>query len=620
MPPYPIEASGHTSVILLLNMRRFVPEEARGTFESLRGTEALHQAIQTWAQEAQTQDVFIPLLHSVTGSETADEDTMTAEEIGFATGVFRSIARERFFSPTYRVNKAGFSFPEELLDNLQFKKLFLHVWERWDIHIRPGMSGFFLVRLTWHYPQPRSLLEIARETHRLQAPFDVPSALQWLERARREYSDDPQRLQRTERSIGKLLEWLGVDDHQTTFEKPIYYPVHWRLAMEVIQHFVKSLPLRIPHPKGEIRLQPSPITPSIPLHDLYVLHHLDRLYVDPAVIGKNGVRGSKVEVPVQVIRDSKVVRNGLTSLLEGSLLRPLEPAKVQKDGDEIPYEFPSPRWSLADDLLKHNLASWSDEFCVLAPRTGIIIPSSKYREYELGVSTLPLPTLKVCYRRYWEAIERMVEFVFEARVLAQLIESDSYRLLQEMADKIEKVREDMYRGNVSVDEGLKDHSIRAAHLMRLAALVQSLTHPFFWSRAEYVVHKAQFLLEALDMPHIFEHIERNIQGISSLASHIDEIYIADLTEKSNQSANSLSTLLAAVSLLLVVLMVPSFLQDWQQYSNENHVNQYIFSAYNVLGIVFALMVVLFPLGVIVKAFFSLFHKVIDISKKRWPFR
>ncbi len=50
MPSYPIEASGHTSVILLLNMRRFVPEEARGAFESLRGTDML-QAIQNWAQE-----------------------------------------------------------------------------------------------------------------------------------------------------------------------------------------------------------------------------------------------------------------------------------------------------------------------------------------------------------------------------------------------------------------------------------------------------------------------------------------------------------------------------------------------------------------------------------------
>lgn len=613
MPPYPVEASGHTSVILLLNMRRFVPEEARGSFESLRGTETLHQAIQNWAQEAYKQDVFIPLPQLETGGETIDADTMTAEEIGFATGVFRSIARERFFSPTYRVNKEAFSFPPELLDNLQFKRLFLHVWKRWEIYIRPGMSGFFLVRLTWHYLQPRSLLEIARETHRLQAPFDVPSALEWLERARREYSNDPQRLQRTERSIGKLLEWLGVGDHRATLEKPIYYPVQWRLAMEVIQRFVESFPLRIPASQGEICLRPSPITPSIPLHDLYVLHYLEHLYVDPTVLGRNGMRGSKIEVPVQVIRDSKIVRNGLTSLLEGSLLRPIKEASEQ-GREDMPYEFPSPRWSLADGLPKHNLASWSDEFCVLAPRAGIIIPSSKYREFEMGVSTLPRPTLKVYYRRYWEAIERMVEFVFEARVLAQLIESDSYRLLQEMANKIEKVREDMYRGNVSVDAELKDHSIRAAHLMRLAALVQSLTHPFFWSRAEYAARKAEFLLEALDMPHIFEHIQRNIEGITNLASHIDEIYIADLAEKSNKRATFLSVLLAAASLALVWLVLPSFLQDWWQYFKEGAVNRYIFYLYNFMGILLAAAMIYFSFRIIVKAICSpsyRIHQVID---------
>ncbi len=49
--------------------------------------------------------------------------------------------------------------------------------------------------------------------------------------------------------------------------------------MEVIQRSVESFPLRIPASQGEIHLRPSPITPSISLHDLYVLHYL----VDPAV-------------------------------------------------------------------------------------------------------------------------------------------------------------------------------------------------------------------------------------------------------------------------------------------------------------------------------------------------
>ncbi|MFN3741935.1 MAG: hypothetical protein ACK4VW_04605, partial [Anaerolineales bacterium] len=374
MPPYPIAASGYTSVILLLNMRRFVPDEERQRFENLRGSEILHQAIQKWAKILQGHPTFTPLGEArLPMQEAAPEDLMTPEEIGFATGVFRSITRERYFGPTYQVNKDGFSFPQNLVENLQFKKLFLNAWNRWEICLHPSMSGFFIVRLTWHYPQPRSLLEIAHEIHRLQSPFDVPSALYWLERARREYRNDPERLDRTEKSIQALLQWLGVHHHEAMTDEPIYYPVHWRLAMEVINRFLSSLEFTIQTSLGDIHLQPAEITPSIPLHDLYILHHLERLYVAPTVVGKKGHPNSKVEVSAQLIRESKVVRTGIFNLVEGSLLRSTAALKHNRDAEDAGgYEFPSLRWRTADELLERNLASWSDEFCILAPRVGII--------------------------------------------------------------------------------------------------------------------------------------------------------------------------------------------------------------------------------------------------------
>lgn len=587
MASYPISAKGYTSVILLLNMRRFVPQEGRSRFENLRGTEALHRAIQEWSRQV-AGSPFLP-----TPPEEEDPDRerglTSVEEIGFATGVFRSVIRERFISPTYLVEKGQFTFPPLLADNLQFKKLFFLVWQRWKIYLRASMSGFFTLRLTWHYEQPRSLVEIVREVHRLQAAFDVPSALNWLERARREYRDDLERLKRTEESISALLEWLGIPDHQKPPKTPIFYPVHWRLAMEVINRFLESAPLTIPSPKGEIHLQPMPITPSIPLHDVYILHHLDQLYVAPEAVGKKGAPGTRIQASAQAIRDSKQVRNGIFNLVEGSLLRPLN--REGEGGEEgTGYEFPTPRWKLADTLLEQNLSSWSDEFCLLAPRVGIIIPSQKYRDgYELGVSSLPQPTLRVPYARYWEAIERMVEFVFEARVLAQLIESDTSRLLEEMTEALEQTREEMYQGDVKLDQKLKDQSIRAAHLTRLAALVQNLAHPFFWSRAEYAMSKVQTLMEALDVPRLLEHIQHNIDGITSLASHVDEIYIADLAEKNNRRAAVLSLLLGSASLALVFLMIPSFLQDWQQFCGS--CNPFLFWPYLAISLLFGLFLV-----------------------------
>ncbi len=590
-------------------MRRFVPDNERQRFESLRGTDTLHQIIQGWRQNLMHQNVFS--ISKSTESKSAGEDGMTPEEIGFATGVFRSVARERYFDPVYKVNKDAFDFPPELVDNLQFKKLFLSAWRRWEIEIRPSMTGFFVVRLTWHYSQPRSFLEIARETHRLQSPFDVLSALQWREKIRRAYRDDPKRLERSEYSISSLLKWLGIKEDEIPQDVPIYYPVHWRLAIEVINRFINVLSYSSQeHPEG-ISLVPGDVGPSIPLHDIYILHHFNRLYVASSVLNKGGASdGTLQQVSAKVVRNSNVVRNHLANLLEGSLLRPLDQNKLSSL-NEMPYEFPSPRWKLADGLLERNLATWSDEFCILAPRLGIIIPSQKYEEYELGVSTLPKPTLKVAYSRYWEAIERMVEFVFETRVLAQLIESDSYRLLQEMANKLEEVREDMYRGNVKVDQTLRDHAIRAAHLMRLSALVQSLAHPFFWSRAEYAVRKAQFLIEELDMPQILEHIRHNIEKVSELASHIDEIYIADLAEQNNRRATFLSVFLAAASLALVVLVFPSFLEDWTQFCASRACSAYYFG-FLIFGIIIGLLEIGFSFWLLYRAVRSPTYRIRSI--------
>jgi preprotein translocase subunit SecG len=47
-------------------------------------------------------------------------------------------------------------------------------------------------------------------------------------------------------------------------------------------------------------------------------------------------------------------------------------------------------------------------------------------------------------------------------------------------------------------------------------------------------------------------------------NHIDELYIADLSEKSNENANWLSMLFAAASLTLTILILPSFWADIMQ--------------------------------------------------------
>lgn len=553
-----IAAKGFTRVVLVLNMKRFVEGEvARKRFETVRGSAVFAQTLrETWPKQLQDQTRFVRLA----------QDEMSVEDVGFATGVFRSILLDRHTAPTYALNKGRVQFAPGLERNFQFKTLFRRAWDRWEMTIRPTMTGFFVIQLDYRYQQtPRSMIDLAKDAIRLQEPLDVPSAVNWLKYNRERYENEPEKLAEKEHSVMELLEWLGADVDNPQASELLYYPVQWKMAIEAINLFLENGRLHIPHKDGAVILRPSRSSQSLPLHDSFIVYHFDELLAEPGLInkkkGRNAPAGVKMPVALHHIRQSSHLRNVLISLMEGTVLR--DPNKPDDDLDANGY-FPAPRWTHADAIFDDptcNLASWNDELCLFNHRTAIILPSKKWRAYEMAVSTVPSATLKVQYARYWEAIIRMVEFVLEVRVLVQLIESDSYRLLTQIADTIESIRADMFNGDIVIEGELKEQMARAAHLRRIAALAQSISHPPFWGRAEYAVQKAERLFDLLEVPQILKHIERNIESINSVADHVDELYIADLSEKSNDKATLLSMGVAALSLIVALLVLPSFWID-----------------------------------------------------------
>jgi hypothetical protein len=584
-----ISARGYTSVILVMNMKRFVEgEESRKKFETLRGKAEFRDLLRLdWPKIVPTQNVFIPMVDfkqrqvEQAGKAFSSNDRMSTEEIGFATGIFRSLMLEEYTFPTYAVDKSKVQFSQELETNFQFKTLFKRAWDRWDIFIRPSSTGFFVIRLTEHYQEkPRSFLALAQDVLKLQESLDIPSAQRWLEHSREKYSDNPQTFAEKERSVSALLEWVGSRDGNAG--ELLYYPIQWKIAMEVAARFVTLVGTQILQGTTvPIKLTPPEASLSIPLHDSYVVHHFDEILASPsAVNGTNEKNGTLIQVSLNDIRNSHQLKRALTNLAEGSVLRRV--AKKNNSGEnnanddmsstqaleKISY-FPSPRWSLVDNILEQNQASWNDEFSLFSSRTAILFPSQEWREHEMSVSTVPSATLRVKYARYWGAIERMIEFIVEIRVLAQLVESESYSLLGEIAQTVHETRSLLFTGNIKMDKRLPNLVTRAAYLRFLAALTQSLSHPQLWSRAEYASNKANYLLNQLGVPTILDHIERNITSINSVVDHVDELYLADLSEKSNDVTTLLSVALAAASLTLTVLMLPSFWADTlQSFSNK----------------------------------------------------
>ena len=78
--PHRIAAKGYTSVVLVLNMKRFVDGEvAQKRFETVRGSIDFADALQhDWPSSLPQPARFNP----INGSN------MTVEDVGFATGVF----------------------------------------------------------------------------------------------------------------------------------------------------------------------------------------------------------------------------------------------------------------------------------------------------------------------------------------------------------------------------------------------------------------------------------------------------------------------------------------------------------------------------------------------------
>jgi hypothetical protein len=282
---------------------------------------------------------------------------------------------------------------------------------------------------------------------------------------------------------------------------------------------------------------------------------------------KQANKNPQITIELNDVRESPQIRQALANLCEGAILKTELIMDPLQTVDEETSLFPKHTRGIVDKILEGNQATWIDELCLMNSKTAIIWPSKKWHEHELLVSSVPGSTLQVIYRRYWDAIERMIEFVVEIRVMSQLIESASYDILVDIAERIYQTQSKLFGGDIIMDEHLPELVARAASLRHQAALCQSLSHPQLWIRTDFAMTKADYLLKQLGVPTILEHVERNIDSIVDFVNHIDELYLADLSEKSNENDARMSTILAAVSLTLTILILPSFWADIGQIIN-----------------------------------------------------
>lgn len=581
-----ISIIGNTNIIMVLNMKRFIVAEDQARFETIRGLPEFGDVLRKqWLSAVKDNPLFISMADDKKRRKL--EDTMSAEQVGFATGVFRSLYLEEYAVPGYVLQKEHALFSDDLRGNFQFRNLFLPAWKGWQIYIRPTITGMLLIRLTKEYNKPREIIKIAEDVINVQESLDIQSALAWLERKRRELQDKSNEYKKIERSVNEFLRWMGSSPEESG--ELLYNPVQWKIAMEVAARFitvVKSIPI-----PGFMPIQLTVPTPrlSIPLHDSYAIFHIDEIFADESIVVKSSSQktntqrtledgSKKQDKQIPVLPDdlyrSPLIKRALLNLIEGAIL---ESKHVTEQNRSKGHSFPVLRWQTIDALLEKNLASWMEEICLLTSRTALIIPARKYRRDYLLVSTTPGATLRVRYRRYWDAIERMIEFTIEIRTLAQLVERASYRSLEKITKALHEVRATLQSGDIELDHKLPELVNEANNVQRLAAMTQGMSDPLVWSRTEFALTKAIYLLDQLGVPLLLTHIDRNINSLNSETNHIDELYALDLAEKSNDLSVIMTLGLAAASFILTLIMLPSFWVDTQQIDTNNKVLSELFS-------------------------------------------
>ena len=353
-----VSAKGYTKVVLVLNMKRFVHEQDRVRFERIRGRDEFAHALRkTWPKKLANQDQFITIQEEK--RRRGHPDYMSTEQVGFATGVFRSLMLEKYSFPAYALDREKVQFSDELMTNFQFKTLFWKIWNKWFVYIRPTNTGFFTIRLTnRHLEQSRPFIKLAQDILRLQESLDIRSAQNWLVNAREKFADNPDMLAVKERSVNAFLEWLGVDE---TYAGDVqYYPVQWRLAMEVCSLFVNAIGSEI-FVDGEeqpIRLQVPKPSISIPLHDAYVVHHFTELLADETFVKRSQSnktnRNSQISIGLNDIRNSPQIRQAFVNLAEGAILKTDPAADPTETMDENTSSFPKHRWGIVDGILDKN--------------------------------------------------------------------------------------------------------------------------------------------------------------------------------------------------------------------------------------------------------------------------
>jgi Mg2+ and Co2+ transporter CorA len=632
--PAPIYFAGTSTIILVVNMRQLVlPEqESRNDqysyfLDLVRCKEEFAQVLHVeWPQNLKNSDIF-------TQYQYEKEKNTSPERIGFATGMFRQSIVDTYGTPIYEVNW------HHLLNKIDedsrfngfrnsalFRKYFYPRLREWKAYIRPTTTGLFVIKFVRKndFYSPKTIQDIVKHNVQMQACIDIEK----IEKIKTPL----------EMPLYQLLRYNQKDSSLKLA------PVQWQLASMICRWFIKDMAARTPEKRKvligkhetweqkinlnrrrfrsatelrktrEVRAEAvimeseeiaihfdleEKIYP--PIHDSFVIYQVTGL-------GRYNTDGLLLPIDhthAAIEEDDQVIRS-LYMLAEGSILlskNTFSQTTIQHNRD------------YAMRLMKQNKSTMDDELCLLTSRTAIIWPSDLVQDAKLLIGQMPL-SIDLTYADYWRAVARMIELIVEIRVLVQVMDRVSTDLVRDFVQELNRARRGMEKGDVELDiKQLNALADSSTNLSRLIGVSQSLVTPHRWSRAEFAMIKANYLIRRMKIRDLLDNAKFNMSILTDLVNHYDDLYLADLTEKRNDSSNRSNIILGLLSFFLLIFIIPSFVTDLYSLSpdsqNPSEWHQFVAA----LG-AFAAFLILLYVGIVET--FRIWTKLRKASQKQHP--
>lgn len=645
-----LQLAGTTTHFVVLNMYQFVDRgndehgfPYRFRLDQVRGQRDFARVLdEDW------QRLINENSESKFRAQTDEERIGSPERVGFATGLFRSSMLQKYQSPLFHVDIAALlrSMPEYALfsGSSQFKPIAEAFIEDsfWKVALRPTVLGTFVVHFVHRQPEGLPINAIDYQLKNLQRVFDILPLLKAHQAVRTGRVVDEQT-----KHDAALYRWLSrnmgaegashqpqVDSRRHRNPGRYTHPmdlvtVRLQLATTIAREFLRCVTdydrcvrvVTVPTARGEKEVRftvkfsiDEPM--NAPVLESYTIHHIDKLTHGGVAVCRSDLdRNDANEI------DIPRIRRQLTRLLEGSVLfDSTQPHDTQTD--------PLIKENVAKKLFESDQATWQDELCLMTAHATMLWPSNKYQDFRVTTMThMEKPDRSPFrYKDYWVALERMIEFILEIRMLVQVLDRASGQVVEDFVVHLDHTRRGMVNNDIELTPAeMTRLSSRAANVSRLVSMGQSLSSPSNWCRVESAIHKATYLIDLLAIPQFLKDIEFDANTLINLVNHLDDLYAANLSEEGNRSSERLTLTLAAASLLTSILGLASFLADIIQVRQSasdsvllglmgSGVGLQAANMYELVGVIFAVTIFTFALGLLLYVFSSF---LLRMPKKAW---